>query len=80
MLLGWSQADLALRSSVSEPTIKRLEAKDGPLGGRAETGAKIIYALESAGVEFTNGEGPGVRLAKPKPKRKSNENDIHRDR
>lgn len=72
MLLGWSQADLAIRSSVSEPTIKRLEAKDGPLGGRAETGAKIIAALESAGVEFIaeNGGGHGVRLRKAKRRAK----------
>jgi hypothetical protein len=33
-LLGWSQADLARRSGVSEPTIARLEALKGELGGR----------------------------------------------
>ena len=48
----------------SLPTIKRLEAQDGPLRGRDDTGAKIRVALESAGVEFTNGEQPGVRLTK----------------
>ena len=43
------------------PTIKRLEAQDGRLGGRSETGAKIRAALEAAGVEFIdeNGGGPG---------------------
>ncbi len=66
MLLGWSQSDLARLSTVSEPTIKRLEAMDGPLGGRAETGEKIVATLEKAGVEFIaeNGGGPGVRLRK----------------
>ena len=57
---------MARVSGVSIPTIKRLEATDGDLGGRAETGVKIIEALESAGVIFVeeNGEGPGVRLRK----------------
>lgn len=63
-LLGWSQADLARHSNVSEPTVKRLEAADGDLGGRADTGDKIINALEAAGVTFiaSNGDGRGVRL------------------
>ena len=66
MLLGWSQAELARKSTVSEPTVKRLEAIDGPLGGRHETGEKIVAALELAGVEFIpeNGGGAGVRLKK----------------
>jgi hypothetical protein len=37
---------------------------DGPLGGRDDTAAKIVGALEAAGVEFTNGERPGVLLRK----------------
>ena len=61
-LLGWSQDDLAARSGVSQPTIKRLEAQGGDLGGRAKTGEKLCRALEKAGVEFINGDGPGVRL------------------
>ncbi|WP_084572663.1 helix-turn-helix domain-containing protein [Methylocapsa aurea] len=65
-LLAWSQVELAERSGVSLPTVRRLEAQDGVLGGRAETGSKIIAALESAGVIFVeeNGEGAGVRLKK----------------
>ncbi len=65
-LLAWSQADLARHSGVSEPTIKRLEATDDELGGRADTGDKILNALEKAGIIFVeeNGEGPGVRLRK----------------
>jgi predicted transcriptional regulator len=63
-LLDWSQERLAGSADVSIPTIKRLEASDGPLGGRGETGEKIRRALERAGVEFidANGGGPGVRL------------------
>lgn len=69
-LLGWSQRDLAEASGVSEPTIKRLEAGDGDLGGRADTGASIREALEEAGVRFIpeNGGGAGVRLSNPDAK------------
>lgn len=51
---------------MSLPTIKRLEASTGELGGRAGTGEAIRAALERAGVEFIpeNGGGPGVRLRK----------------
>ncbi len=36
----------------------------GKSGGRPETLAAIKKALEKAGVEFTNGRKPGVRLWK----------------
>ncbi|MGO8794068.1 MAG: hypothetical protein ACLQLC_04530 [Candidatus Sulfotelmatobacter sp.] len=62
---------MATEADVSIPTIKRLEAQDGPLGGRSETGGKIRTALEAAGVEFIdeNGSGPGVRLRKRQQKK-----------
>jgi predicted transcriptional regulator len=65
-LLAWSQADLADASGVSEPTIARLESEDGELGGRPETGEKLVTALEKAGIEFigSSGEGLGVRMRK----------------
>jgi DNA-binding XRE family transcriptional regulator len=65
-LLAWSQEQLAVAADVSIPTIKRLEAGEGPLGGRDKTGAKIQMALETAGIVFIdeNGGGPGVRLRK----------------
>jgi predicted transcriptional regulator len=65
-LLGWSQEDLSTKSGVSYPTVARLESSDGEIGGRPDTGAKIVTALESAGVEFIaeNGGGAGVRLRK----------------
>ena len=70
-LLDWSQERLATEAKVSLPTIKRLEAEDGPLGGRTETGQRIRTALATAGVEFIdeNGGGPGVRLRKRQPKK-----------
>lgn len=67
--LRWEQRDLAERSGVSLPSIKRLEAMDGPLlATRVGTLDAIRRALEAAGVTFlANGEasptgGPGVRL------------------
>ncbi len=56
-LVGWSQADLAKASGLSEATLKRLESIDGDLGGRADTGAQIIAALEAAGVKFIPPDG-----------------------
>jgi DNA-binding XRE family transcriptional regulator len=66
-LLGWSQADLAEKSGVSEPTVARLESIDGQLGGREVTAQKLQAAIERAGVVFLdpNGGGPGVRLRQP---------------
>jgi transcriptional regulator with XRE-family HTH domain len=69
MLLRWEQKDLADRSGVSLPSIKRLETQPGELGAYASTIAKLVAALEAAGIVFRdNGDGPGVHLrAKPKP-------------
>ena len=65
-LLAWSQQDLASAAGVSVPTVKRLEAADGPLGGRAVTTQKLQAALEHGGIDFIeeNGGGSGVRLRK----------------
>jgi transcriptional regulator with XRE-family HTH domain len=72
-LLGWSQEQLAEAADVSIPTIKRLEAQEGPLGGRTYTGDKIKAALEKASIEFIdeNGGGPGVRLKKSPTKKRA---------
>lgn len=63
-LLAWSQEQLAKAADVSIPTIKRLESDDGDLGGRTDTAAKIVGALEAAGVDFIGESdgGAGVRL------------------
>ena len=65
-LLNWSQEQLAAASGVSVPTIKRLEAQDGSLGGREKTVERILSSIHAAGIEFIdeNGGGPGVRLRK----------------
>ncbi len=61
-LLRWDQQDLAQASEVSLPTIKRLEARPGVLNAHRPTVSALRRALESAGIEFTNGDVPGVRL------------------
>ena len=67
-LLRLEQKDLAERSGVSLPSIKRLELKPGALAAQARTIDAIRTALESAGVEFIaeNGGGAGVRLRQPR--------------
>jgi predicted transcriptional regulator len=63
-LLRWQQRNLADASSVSLPTIKRLESRPGILTAHGSTVAALKRALEGAGVEFTNGDQPGVRMRK----------------
>ena len=53
MLLGWSQADLGKAADVGEVTVPRLEARDGDLGGRPETGKKIIRLKRAAAQKST---------------------------
>jgi len=57
-LLGWTQDRLAKAAKLSKPAIANLER--GTVMPRMETINAITKALETAGVEFT--EGPGVRL------------------
>lgn len=64
-LLGWSQTVLAERAKMSLPTVKRAET------GRGAKVSPDAYqtlqgAMESAGIEFTNGDAPGVRLRQAK--------------
>ena len=70
-LLGWSQADLAKKSGVSEPTVARLESIDGELGGREHTTEKLRAAVRAAGIEFIeeDGGGLGVRLRRRSKKK-----------
>jgi transcriptional regulator with XRE-family HTH domain len=64
-LLRWDQSEVGEKAGVSVETVKRLEKMDGPLlEVRAATVAAIQKAFEREGVEFTNGDAPGVRLVK----------------
>jgi transcriptional regulator with XRE-family HTH domain len=68
-LAGLSQLALAEAARISVPTLKRMEASDGPAVGMANNVSAVVTALEAAGVIFIaeNGEGPGVRLRKAGP-------------
>jgi transcriptional regulator with XRE-family HTH domain len=61
-LVRWSARELAENAGVSLPTVQRLEAAKGVPSTSVKTLSSIKAALESAGVEFTNGDMPGVRL------------------
>ena len=61
-LLRWEQRDLARASGVSLPTIKRLEVIPGNLAAHSSTVTALRRAFESVGIEFINGNAPGVRL------------------
>jgi transcriptional regulator with XRE-family HTH domain len=63
-LLDWSQRELSRKSRVAFGTIQRMERFDGPIGSRTETLNKVVTVFEKAGIEFLNGESPGLRLRK----------------
>ena len=47
---------------MSVQTIKRMEGSVGAVRGNAASVFAVQGALEAAGIEFTNGDAPGVRL------------------
>jgi transcriptional regulator with XRE-family HTH domain len=61
-LIRWDQKDLSAASGISLPAIKRLEQMAGPLAAQSRTVDAIIAAFGKAGVEFINGDEPGVKL------------------
>jgi len=68
-LLGWNQGDLAKAANVSVATIRRIEAKEGPMMGYVSTLMSIQTAFERAGICFLDDDaegGIGVRLIRPK--------------
>jgi transcriptional regulator with XRE-family HTH domain len=67
-MLGLTQAQLAARAGLSKTGLNNIER--GKADPKASTLVAIQSALESAGIEFTNGDAPGVRL-RGKPRRKA---------
>ena len=65
-LVRWSAENLARELAVSVATIRRAELTDKETLLNAANDLAIRHALESAGVEFIdgNGGGAGVRLRK----------------
>ena len=61
-LLGWTAKDLAQKAKVGVSTIQRIENAEGTPNVHAPNLAAIQSALEAAGIEFTNGDAPGLRM------------------
>jgi transcriptional regulator with XRE-family HTH domain len=61
-LTGLDQAKLAAAARISIATLRRMEASNGPAVGLTNNVDAVRRALESAGVQFTNDDQPGVRL------------------
>lgn len=57
--LGLGRRELAARAIVGANTVARFESGEQLL---PRTVAAIQDVLEAAGIEFTNGEQPGVRM------------------
>ncbi|WP_404426205.1 helix-turn-helix domain-containing protein [Thalassospira australica] len=70
-LLGIDQKTLAEMAGISVPTIQRMEASKGNVRGVVDTLAKVVDALDRAGIELIGdhapsiGTGRGVRLKEP---------------
>ena len=64
-LLAWNQQKLAAKSGVSLPTIRRMELSADRVSGHARNVYAVLDAFERAGIEFLNGDAPGVRLRRP---------------
>jgi transcriptional regulator with XRE-family HTH domain len=60
--LNWTVRDLAEKSGIHRNTVTNFET--GKYAGDEDTVSAMRRALEAAGVEFTNGKRPGVRLRK----------------
>lgn len=68
-LLDWSQRQLAEKSKLSVPTIKRMEGAMGPERSTQANVEAVRRALEGAGIVFLDAKqnkdgGAGVRLKK----------------
>jgi len=59
--VGWGVRELAKKASVTANTVTRIE---NGADAKQSTMDRLQDALEAAGVEFTNGDQPGVRLMK----------------
>jgi DNA-binding transcriptional regulator YiaG len=60
--LGWSQVQLAKRAKVGQSTVKDFESRRRtPIPNNRDAMRRV---LEAAGIEFTNGDVPGVRMRK----------------
>jgi transcriptional regulator with XRE-family HTH domain len=65
-LLNWTVRDLAEKAGVHRNTVTRAETESTEPGHAV---AQIVRTFEAAGVEFTNGAQPGVRLRAARPRK-----------
>ena len=63
-LAGLGQTELAIAAKISVPTLRRMESSEGQASGYTNNVDAVRRALAAAGVEFTNGGRPGVRMRK----------------
>src|SRR5262245_54293797 len=59
--IGWGVRELAEKAGVTANTVTRIE---NGADAKQSTIDALQRALEVAGIEFTNGDQPGVRLTK----------------
>jgi transcriptional regulator with XRE-family HTH domain len=59
--VGWGVRELAKKAGVTANTVTRIE---NGADAKQSTMDKLQSALEAAGIEFTDGDQPGVRLTK----------------
>ena len=59
--VGWGVRELTKKAGVTANTVTRIE---NGADAKQSTVDRLRSALEAAGVEFTNGDQPGARLAK----------------
>ena len=64
-MLGWARHELARRAVVSDATAYALENARGS-AVNVDAMAAVQATLEAAGIEFFNGDAPGVRRQMPK--------------
>jgi transcriptional regulator with XRE-family HTH domain len=59
--VGWGVRELAQKAGVTANTVTRIE---NGADAKQSTINRLQNALEAAGIEFTNGDQPGVRLTR----------------
>src|SRR4051812_26953675 len=68
-LLGWPSSRLAQRAKVHSAIVRRAESVDGEPPITVYQAALIRDALGRFGIEFTNGDAPGVKLTATKARK-----------
>lgn len=59
-LLGIDQKTLAEMAGISVPTIQRMESSKGNVRGVVDTLAKVVDALDRAGIELIGDHAPSI--------------------